>query len=323
MWQVKKKNVMISRFPFKKYFMGKALLAFMLPLALAGCSDDDNTVDRPGTPLHVSVGTAVTRAAIDGGQLPDGSRIGITLTDMQGAQYDGADTWFNVPYGASGTGDAQVWAAAGSRLSLSTTVGQARAYYPYNPDVTDLTAVPVETASQTDYMYSGAVTGLSLASYKASFVMRHVMTDIRLVIKKGTYTGNSQLKAVTVTSPFFGTAATLNTLDGTLSDITGTGAVLTAPVADGTQLTAEGVQYDLLTVADPSVTAGTLEILLEVGEDKYVAAVDVAEAFANGQAYQYTLTLDNTGLSVVKAVVEGWNQAEEQYVYPDGGGADE
>lgn len=309
---------MISRFPFKKYFMGKAWLAFMLPLALAGCNNDDCTVERPGTPMHVSVGTAVTRAAIDGGQLPEGSQIGITLTDMDGAQYDGAATWFNVPYWAAGTGASQVWSAAGSQLSLSATVGQARAYYPYNPDVTDLTAVPVETASQTDYMYSGAVTGLSLVSYKASFVMRHVMTNIRLVIKKGTYTGNAQLKAVTVTSPFFGTAATLNTLDGTLSGITGTGAELTAPVTDGTQLTAEGVQYDLLTVADPAVTSGTLEILLQVGDDKFLATVDVAEAFANGQAYQYTLTLDNTGLSVVMAVVEGWNHAEEQYVYPGG-----
>ena len=161
----------------------------VLSVSMFGTScNDEEFADSTRKPLQLSVtanAPLVSRAIINDTYLPDGSQIGVTLTATDGSAYDNQD-FYNLAYSASGTGAEQVWSSA-TPASLSTTSGKVIAYYPYNgSEELDLTAIPVETASQTDYMYAKPVTGIDFTSADINLNMQHAMTDIRINLKKGT-----------------------------------------------------------------------------------------------------------------------------------------
>ena len=176
---------------------GKHILSQLLCIGavFTACSDDTYVNRIDGQPLQIAVHTdnpESSRAVIDGGYLPDASSIGVTLTAVDGSAYDG-QAFTNMQYTAAGVGSAQTW-STDVPVSLSGTLAKITAYYPYNgADDLDLTAIPVETASQTDYMYAKPVTGLSLVSPVADLTMQHALTDIRINVKKGTYTGTGEV----------------------------------------------------------------------------------------------------------------------------------
>ena len=174
----------------------KMLLSQLLCIGavFTACTDDE-IINQTTKALQVSVSTeapAESRAIIDGGYLPDGASIGVTLTAEDGSAYDG-QAFTNLQYTAAAEGSAQTWSSA-TPASLSITNGKVIAYYPYyGGDDFDLKAVPVETASQTDYLYAKPVTGINMVSPSANLTMQHAMTDIRINVKKGTYTGTGEV----------------------------------------------------------------------------------------------------------------------------------
>ena len=201
----------------------KLLLSQLLCIGamLTACTDDDTIVQSDKAPLQISVSAkapAVSRTIIDGSSLPDGSHIGVSVFDADGGDYDGQD-YFNLKYTAVGEGEGQSWSTT-TPASLSTTMAVVTAYFPYiDNDDLDLTAVPVETASQTDYMYSGAVAGANMSSPEVTLNMSHALANIHVNIKKGTYTGIGEVSQMAVKAAAFATTATMNVFDGTLDNI--------------------------------------------------------------------------------------------------------
>ena len=279
-----------------------------LPMLMTACNNEEEFTGKDKF-LQVSVSTVTarveSRAIVNGSQLPAGSSIGVTLVNMDGTAYDGVG-FNNLPYTAAGTGSSQTW--SGSDISLSTTFGKAIAYHPYINGASGL-QVPIETASQADYMYSGWVEYLYNGAYKAGFNMKHAMTDIQFVVKSGTYTGPAELKSITVESPFFATSAVMSIEDGTLSSVSGTGADLAASF-DESEISAEGFVHDFLTIPDATVASGELKIIVEIGTRKFVSVVAVSEAFKQGMTYQYNLSLHNTGMTLESAGVVDWSYPE-------------
>lgn len=207
---------------FKVIF--KCMLLAGLPF-LAACNSDDTDLQMvQPLQLCVSTGVSESRAVVDGWFLPEGGQLGVSLVAADGSAYDGK-SYNNIPYTATGNGydTPQTWSCTGSVVpSLSTTLGKAVAYYPYNESVTDLTAIPIETASQTDYMYSGWYSYLYYATPKANLTMNHAMAVLKLYISTGRFDNFESIDKVTsleLVSNMFGTSAILNATDGTLSNI--------------------------------------------------------------------------------------------------------
>ena len=151
----------INNFIKIKNKRGHILSQLLCIIALfTACTDDEVTNQSDTVPLQINVQTEVSgasRAIIDGGYLPDGSSIGVNLMADDGAAYDG-QVFYNLQYTAVGEGAAQIWSST-TPASLSSSIGKVIAYYPYNDDENlDITAVPVETETQTDYMYAKPVT---------------------------------------------------------------------------------------------------------------------------------------------------------------------
>ena len=284
---------------------GRKLVSLMLcALTATACTD---TLDEAALPKPLSVDVnardITARAPIHGTALPDASSIGISLLAEDGTPYDGV-TYANLKYTASGTAPDQTWSTP-NIPTLSSTPAKLVAYYPW-ADGTDYTAVPVETSTQTDYMYSKWLTGLSNANPNASIVMQHALTAVRVALVKGDFTADVDVSSVSVKSPAFATAGSLDATTGALSGLTGTGEAVT--VTADFPLTAQATNVEVMAVPDVSVAAGVTTVTTQIGDRKYSVNINFTESYKQGYIYTYTLTLNNTGMEVTSVAVTPWQE---------------
>ena len=291
----------------------KILLSQLLCIGavFTACTDDE-VFNQTTKALQVSVSTespAESRAIIDGGYLPDGASIGVTLTAEDGSAYDG-QAFTNLQYTAAGEGSAQTWSSA-TPASLSITAGKVIAYYPYyGGDDFNLKAVPVETASQTDYMYAKPVTGINMVSPAANLTMQHAMTDIRINVKKGTYTGTGEVTKITAKAPAFATTATMDAETGVFANVSGGGAQFVQELT-GAAISSGNIVHDFLIVPDAKSTSGDVSIFVIIDGKKFAVTVPYTESFQQGFAYTYNLTLDNAALTLDGVNVSKWGVKAE------------
>ena len=291
----------------------KILLSQLLCIGavFTACTDDE-VINQTTKALQVSVSTeapAESRAIIDGGYLPDGASIGVTLTAEDGSAYDG-QAFTNLQYTAAGEGSSQAWSSA-TPASLSITNGKVIAYYPYyGGDDFDLKAVPVETASQTDYMYAKPVTGINIVSPAANLTMQHAMTDIRINVKKGTYTGTGEVTKITAKAPAFATSATMDVETGVFTNVSGGGAQFMQELS-GAAISSGNVVHEFLIVPDAQSTSGDVAIFVIIDGKKFAVTVPYTECFQQGFAYTYNLTLDNAALTLDGVSVAKWGVKAE------------
>ena len=293
--------------------LGLMAVAIFSAFAVSSCTDDEVLDRADKTPLQISVNTesGVSRSLIHDDFLPGGSSIGLSLyNSADGLDYDNQG-YANVKFTATGDGADQIWGTTGLAPSVSANEATLVAYYPYNgADDLDLTAVPVETASQTDYMYSGPVTGINNTNAdKVEITMHHALTAVRVQLVLGDYSGKADVTDISVGSPALGSAATLNAADGALAAITGKGDMLTLPA--GFTLAAAGTDTDFLLVPDAEVVSGTTTVTATIGGKTYSAGIEFSKAYQQGYIYTYILTLNNSGFDVTQVKVIPWNEGDE------------
>ena len=279
----------------------------MCALTATACTD---TLDEAALPKPLSVAVnardITARAPIHGTALPDASSIGISLLAEDGTPYDGV-TYANLKYTASGTAPDQTWSTP-NIPTLSSTPAKLVAYYPW-ADGTDYTAVPVETSTQTDYMYSKWLTGLSNANPNANIVMQHALTAVRVALVKGDFTADVDVSSVSVKSPAFATAGALDATTGALSGLVGIGEAVT--VTADFPLTAQATNVEVMAVPDVSVAAGVTTVTTQIGDRKYSVNINFTESYKQGYIYTYTLTLNNTGMEVTSVAVTPWQEGTQ------------
>ena len=276
----------------------------MCALTATACTDTLEEAALP-KPLSVDVNARdiTARAPIHGTALPDAASIGISLLAEDGTVYDGV-TYANLKYTASGTAPDQTWSTP-DIPTLSSTSAKLVAYYPW-ADGTDYTAVPVETDTQIDYMYSKWLTGLSNANPNASIVMQHALTAVRVALVKGDFTADVDVSSVSVKSPAFATAGLLDATTGALSGLTGTGEAVT--VTADFPLTAQATNVEVMAVPDVSVVSGVTTVTTQIGDRKYSVNINFTESYKQGYIYTYTLTLNNTGMEMTSVAVTPWQE---------------
>ena len=279
----------------------------MCSLALAACTD---TLDEAAVPKPLSVAVnardITARAPIHGTALPDASNIGISLVAEDGTPYDGV-AYDNLKYTAAGTAPDQTWSTP-NVPTLSSNPAKLVAYYPWAEN-TDYSAVPVETDTQTDYMYSKWLTGLSNANPNANIVMQHALTAVRVALVKGDFTADVDVSSVSVKSPAFATAGDMDATTGALSGLTGIGDDVT--VTADFPLTAQATNVEVMAVPDVSVSSGITTVTTQIGDRKYNVNINFTESYKQGYIYTYTLTLNNTGMEVTSVAVTPWEEGTQ------------
>jgi len=302
----------------KKRFL---LPAMMLAAAFASCNNEDvaPVASRATLGVDVSVNElSRSRAMVYGTKLADGAEIGISVVESDGSNYDDNSTgYLNIPYVATGEDASQTWAASGSEILLSGTEGKAIAYFPYDENIQnfDYTAIPVDIAEQTDWMWAAPTTVLTDAAPNVSFSMEHAQTAVNVkVVRDASYTGVGVISALTVTSEGLAQTGELNATNGTFAEIDGANEAVS--IAGTFNLTesdgddSNGIENEK---ENPYMfipaTAETkpFTIAATIDGKSYTVEVNMNEAFTAGKVYKISVKISNVGLTVDGVVIlEDW-----------------
>ena len=268
--------------------------------ALTACNDADEAIPtQASNKLNITVGlnTPQSRAGIiTGNTLAEGSTIGILLDDGAETDYDAVN---NIKFTASTQDAKQVWTPA-SDIVLSDTKGTLYAYYPYAQG-TDLSAIPVETATQTDYLYATPVQNVNESNANVTVTMNHMLSNIKVSIARGTYVGTGNITNITIQSDGFATGGTFNAAQATpaFTSVTGTGDEISRNVT----ATLGGTATDIMVV--PTGTSKAVTFTATIDDVDYtVTSTDVE--LEEGNSYDYTLSLNSTFMSVASVAVNPW-----------------
>ena len=281
--------------------------------ALASCNRID-TPEMGNNALDISVRNGIgTKAVIEGTTLPNGSSIGLFVTDESGKTYDG-NTVANVKYTATGEGESQKWNAV-SDVLLSATVANVGSYYPYDESVYDITAIPIEATSavQKDWMWGTPVSGLDNKNTSATITMNHALAAVRLNIIKGSFAGTGNIDYVSIESSGAASSAVMNATTGELSDIKGAGYIFES--TDEFTLSEGGPTVDFIVV--PAGTEAPMDICVLVNGAEMVATT-ASMTLEAGKLYEYTVSVGVEALQLNKINVTEWTHGEvlEQMLNP-------
>lgn len=267
--------------------------------------DVPSGVDRVPLELSVLASPATqTKGLIYGTAMPDGACLGIAVVEPDMDTYDG-ESYLNIPYEAVTKDGAQVWNPVGEPILLSTTSGNAFAYYPYSEEVTSLKEIPVKATSdhQVDYMYAKKISSVKKSTPTASMTLNHALCAVRLSIIRGTYKGEGVITSASVKGDILAGAAILNAMDGTLSSIEGAGEPI-APEMDPITVSSESQRTDILAV--PSGTKSTIEIELCI-DGRTVTLFSPRELnLSGGQIGSITITIDEGSAYVTSTDITEW-----------------
>lgn len=278
-----------------------SILSLALVTSATSCSNEADEVNNSGAArlaINVALNQPASRAIITGNEMPGGSQIGIQLTG------DGYDAYNNIKFTASGS----VWAPV-SDVLLTKNKGTLYAYYPY-AESTDLSAIAVETESQTDYLYATPVANVNENNAEADLTMNHALTNIKLQFINNNYgAGAGNVSNITVSGDGFATTATFNAAQATPDYVANsfepaTGASIST---DATVTLGHTDAIDFLVI--PNGASKKLTITAEIDGQQYTATTGSDITLQKGKSYLYKLSLSSTYMAVDNSVtVTDWNK---------------
>jgi len=281
--------------------MKKTILSLMaLPLLLACSSDEQPAAGLNGrVPLQVELG-GISRAAIDA--LPANCNYGVFVTSSSYASSTFVEDGFNrlVTYtDGKSTMDKSVYLAEGGHAYVW-------AYYPYNANrgSNALTAMPLETKSQTDFLVSDAHYA-NESQPRVNLTMRHALARIHVTLRKAA--DNTKVyyyKEMTLTDAYL--SATYNfdgkyTIDAAMGDIT-------AYTSNGNSSLQDGgvVEFDFLVLPTSNKA---MSVYLPNGTIEFKTALPT-RTYQAGQQYNITITINSQGELVVgNWTIVPWNSS--------------
>lgn len=266
-----------------------------------------------------SVGTEMTsKAVVEGTSLPQDEAskgIGLFLLDESGSDYDGISSGYgNVLYSPGKEG----WAST-APIRLSGTEGVLYSYFPYSPDVENITEIPVEASlGGTDYMYGEPVEGVNSGNREVSILLKHALSRITVsFVADNTYSGAGRLSSLTLEG---GGIAPAGILDGITGAITSAGGKVTfetdSEIVPGGTPTVE----ECLIV--PSGETGTGDVTLGCTIDgrKYTINLSGDNGIVIGQGIhsEVVIAVSDEQLTVLDVWVGKWDEGADTEVNLDG-----
>lgn len=183
----------------------------------------------------------------------------------------------NIPF----TFDGRRWKA--EKQVEVTAEQKVSAYYPYNVQYTDMTAIPVDITTQEDYMYGEG--GVSVEKPSAVLVMKHALSLVRILIKKNDYTGDGMVDAVT-----FGGVRLSASMDVTSGKLLPTGQPGEYKAGGNYTLDDASPVY-VEAILMPVGTAEGITVNVHVDGRDFTYALPPTHVWNPGMIYTYTLNM--------------------------------
>ena len=205
---------------------------------------------------------------------------------------------------------------------LSNDDATVFAYYPYDAAKTNGTAIGMEHASQTDYMYGTHTTGqsgINNGNPTVNLSMKHALALVQFKMSATNYPGTGKLTKVEISNgagkTLLFSEGSMNLSSGAITNTTGknisafventsTGLLASIPAVASTDESTYPKVMVLPTVA--TVAAGDLMIYFTIDGKVYSWSVPSATTWKSGTKNTYSVTLSGTALTVGNVVITDW-----------------
>lgn len=166
------------------------ILGIILAGSLFVSCENDETAAPKGSVLSINRAEVLTRNSKD--TFAQGDKIGIFVLNEAGEKYnDCVCSWNNLAILLENS-----W-KVDKNIYLNEEDGTMQAYYPYNAEVDNPTKIQIESATQTDYLYSRAIT-VNTENPVVTLQMQHALSLLKVVIKKDSYQGEGNVSGVSL-----------------------------------------------------------------------------------------------------------------------------
>lgn len=282
---------------------------------MAACSNEEMATatgtDQQQVPLEIEVaGVQTTRSIIEGNTLPEESQFGIFAMIGGGAERP-ADGGLNVRVDYM-NGNCTL---AQPVLIPNDADMLVYAYYPYNETYTDdsfLRQMPMETISQTDYLFGYCTdsdyhpSNVNQYNPRAYIYFQHALARVKLNIRKAADNPNSyQLPPVSLENIY--SEGYFDLYERGFVGFAGITTLSFTPL-NGTLLDSSD---DVITV-DCLVLPQNLEQLpVTLALNEQMKANLPSTIWSSGQQYTYEVTIDQGSLTISNAVITPWENNEQ------------
>lgn len=312
--------------------MKKIILFATAALALAACSNDDDSLCGNNGPVEARITAGVsgpTTRAIDNKWEAD--EIGVMVKSVTGTTSGVtsvmANMYKNVKYTTnSTTADAANFQSAGASIFFQDA-NETVTFSAYGPYQTSAAAnalpgrdadgvIYASTADQRDrskqkiidYIFATGATASRTnptVVFNGANAFKHKMSRLIIVVKPGDDVSMDDLGKTTNNFELNGLKHNGN-FNVTTGEATATG------VASDWSLTGNGYQlripegYTFTSILYPQTLSNPLTFKATIDGQSYVNSSAIRPALAEGMSYTYTITVKKTGLSVSGCTIENW-----------------
>lgn len=178
------------------------ILGIVLSGVLVSCNKDKADTETTSV-LSIGRAEVLTRSSKD--VFVQGDQIGIFVFDEANLKYNDCEcSWNN-----KATLETE-WILEND-IYLGSKSGSVLAYYPYYKSITSPNQIPVESGTQTDYLFSREVI-VNDENPVVALQMQHALSLVKFIIKKDNYNGEGKITGISMQG--------IN-LEGTLNITTG------------------------------------------------------------------------------------------------------
>lgn len=288
--------------------MKKIFLLAAVTLALTACNNDNYDVSPVAAKISATIGESVT-SRVSGSSWVEGDMIGITTT------YNSqVGPFINMKYTTKG-GDG---AFEGNAIYIYNPMSLT-AYYPFTdsenklPGSNGVISAVTDAANQTsttqpliDFLYA-AKSDITSDEPRVVLDFSHKMSKLTFIFKDGTGADVSNITSYTIDGLV---------LSGTFDTATGVCAIKSDEAAAPLVMSVDGVQsgteIDPVIIFPQSVPEMTVKLTITDADNQiYSCFLNFTNnEIAAGKNYQYTITVNKTGLTVNESTIINWDKEE-------------
>lgn len=268
-------------------------------VSMASCNDGTEALKTSSNELSINayIGQAHTRA--EKTDWAENDALGVFVCDgtIDKPYLGNTERYFNVNFRHNGKG------FFAQNVYLDENLAEVYAYYPYSAISTDGQAIPVESNTQTDYLYGQSETPASITHKAVNIEMKHALSQVVFRIRKAeAYNeGPGILSSLKIenndTGNVFKTTGTLNLSTGNITG-TSTDGILT--LMPGEQLILTGEYQSIASICLPvSATTGkNIRAVFTIDERQFRYEFPANTVWNAGFRNIYTLTVTNSSIDI-------------------------
>ena len=288
----------------KMYGLGLLALAALM---VSACQDDTSVNPEGLTPIRLQSSVLQLKSGLQNVQIANGQQLGFFVNK------DAESTFSTENFLLTADGD-----GAFTHSPLYYPIGGSSfiftAYHPRQASVTDgevefsvLSAQDIDANYlNSDLLYVKKADIVRTTSAVA-LEFKHLLSRLTFTIKKGEDTEIHELSEILVSNVL--PNVTLNLLDGSLSEASGTLSSITANGVTGGESGVESLSGGAAIVVPQIIPTNTALLQITVGELSYTYTLSSALELKSGKSYAFEITVNKVGISVSSSIAE-WEDGE-------------